>query len=321
MSDTTYHVHLRDDTTAIFLIGEMYQASLLQATTMSNVHEQGLSPFVQRTALYNLDPANVVNDILQPRPDNIRPALAPNPTATVLTVYKLHLDEYTSVANDIRTIAQHIINGLSPSATTALHAHAANHPDILRQPWQLWDYLFGIYGNYTEHQIQLIRDKLNSPIADTETLASHAVTFHQNISFLDRIHQSLSPVDQMAAYSRSLSSNTQYIQAITLYKSSQPLAERTLLQMTTFVEAQAPNMPTQSSHLGYSAAATTTTRSTQPQAPKHTSNSGHYCYLHGYGGHQGIKCRQMLKDSKVYEQHHLTAVTHTAVEGGSTWRK
>ena len=212
----------------------------------------------------------------------------------VLTVYKLHLDEYTSVANDIRTIAQHIINGLSPLATTALHAHAATHPDILRQPWQLWDYLFGIYGNYTEHQIQLIRDKLNSPIADTETLASHAVTFHQNISFLDRIHQSLSPVDQMAAYSRSLSSNTQYIQAITLYKSSQPLAECTLLQMTTFVEAQAPNMPIQSSNLGYSAAATTTSRSTQQQAPKHTLNSGHY----GYGGITASSVDKCLKIPK-----------------------
>jgi hypothetical protein len=44
-------------------------------------------------------------------------------SATILTVYKLHLDEYTSVANDIRTIAQHITSGLSPSATTALHAH------------------------------------------------------------------------------------------------------------------------------------------------------------------------------------------------------
>ena len=118
MSDITYHVHLRDDTTAIFLIGEMYQASLLQATTMSNVHVQGLSRFVQRTTLYNADPANIINDILQPRPDNIRPILAPNPTATILTVYKLHLDEYTSVANDIRTIAQHIMSGLSPSATT-----------------------------------------------------------------------------------------------------------------------------------------------------------------------------------------------------------
>lgn len=114
----------------------------------------------------------------------------------------------------------------------------------------IWD----IYSNYTEHQIQLIRDKMKSPIADTDTLASHAVLFHQNISFLDRIHQSLSPVDQMTAYSRSLSDNMQYVQAITLYKSSQPLAERTLIQMTAFVEAQAPNMPTQSSTLGYSAA-------------------------------------------------------------------
>ena len=137
MIDTTYHVHLRDNTTAIFLIGEMYQASVLQATTMSNVHVQGLSRFVQRTTLYNADPANIVNDILQPRPDNVRPILAPNSTATILTVYKLHLDEYTSVANDIRTIAQHITSGLSPSATTALHAHTATHPDLLHQPWQL----------------------------------------------------------------------------------------------------------------------------------------------------------------------------------------
>ena len=66
MTDTTYHVHLLDDTTAVFLIGEMYQVSLLQATTMSNVHVQGLSRFVQRTKLYNADPANIVNDILQP---------------------------------------------------------------------------------------------------------------------------------------------------------------------------------------------------------------------------------------------------------------
>ena len=44
MSDITYHVYLRDDTTAIFLIGEMYQASLLQATTMSNVHERYTTP-------------------------------------------------------------------------------------------------------------------------------------------------------------------------------------------------------------------------------------------------------------------------------------
>ena len=323
MSDITYHVHLRDDTTAIFLIGEMYQASLLQATTMSNVHVQGLSRFVQRTTLYNADPANIINDILQPRPENIRPILAPNPTATILTVYKLHLDEYTSVANDIRTIAQHIMSGLSPSATTALHAHAATHPDLLRQPWQLWDYLFGIYGNYTEHQIQLIRDKLNSPIADTDTLASHAVLFHQNISFLDRIHQSLSPVDQMTAYSRSLSGNTQYVQAITLYKSSQPLAERTLIQMTAFVEAQAPNMPTQSAALGYSAAVTAA--ATNPPrsrpAPPTGQNRTFYCYLHGYGGHLGTKCRQMLKEPTLYDTHHLAAMTHTAVEGGSTWRK
>lgn len=290
---------------------------------MSNVHVRGLSRFVQRTTLYNADPANLVNDILQPRPDNVRPILAPNPTATILTVYKLHLDEYTSVANYIRTIAQHITSGLSPSATTALHAHTATHPDLLRQPWQLWDYLFGMYGNNTELQIQLIRDKLNSPIADTDTLASHAVLFHQNISFLDRIHHSLSPVDEMTAYSRSLSGNSQYVQAITLYKRSQPLAERTLIQMTAFVEAQAPNMPTQSSTLGYSAAVTAGANippKSRP-APPSGQNRTSYCYFHGYGGHLGAKCRQMLKDSALYDTHHLTATTHTAVEGGSTWRK
>ena len=322
MSDITYHVHLRDDTTAIFLIGEMYQASLLQATTMSNVHVQGLSRFVQRTTLNNADPANIINDILQPRPDNIRPILAPNPTATILTVYKLHLDD-TSVANDIRTIAQHIMSGLSPSATTALHAHAATHPDLLRQPWQFWDNLFGIYGNYTQHQIQLIRDKLNSAIVNTDTLASHAVLFHQNISFLDRIHQSLSPVDQMMAYSRSLSGDTQYVQAIMLFKSSQPLAERTLIQMTAFVEAQAPDMPTQSAALGYSPAVTvaaTNPPKSRP-APPTGQNRTSYCYLHGYGGHLGAKCRQMLKEPTLYDTHHLAAMTHTAVEGGSTWRK
>ena len=99
MTDITYQVHLRDDTTAIFLIGEMYQAFLLKATTMSNVHVQGLSRFVQRTTLYNADPANIINDILQLWPDNVRPILAANTTATILTVYKLHLDKYTSVAN------------------------------------------------------------------------------------------------------------------------------------------------------------------------------------------------------------------------------
>ena len=125
------------------------------------------------------------------------------------------------MVNDIRTIAQHITS-LSPSATTALHAHAATHPDLLCEPWQLWDYLFGVCTNYIEQQIQLIRDRLNSPIADTDTLASHTVLFHQNISFMDRVYQSLSPVDQMTAYSRSLSGNAQYAQAVTLYESSQP---------------------------------------------------------------------------------------------------
>lgn len=329
MSDTTYNVNLRDDTTAIFLIGDMYHASLLQASTMTNVHEQGLYQFVQRTTLYNADPANIIDNVVQPRPANLRPILAPAPTATVLSIYKLNLDAYTSVANDIRTVAQNIINGLSPSATTALNAHATNHPNILRQPWQLWDYLFGIYGNYTEQQIQLIKDKLNSPISDTDTLASHAVTFHQNILFLDRIHQSLSPVDQMAAYSRSLCANSQYGQAITLYKSSQPLADRTLIQMTTFVEAQAPNMPTQPSTLGYSAAVTaaTSTRSVTPKPPhsntsrqQRQSGTLSYCYVHGYGGHAGTKCREMLKDPKTYDHQHLIAATHTAVAGGSTWR-
>ena len=328
MSDTTYNVNLRDDTTAIFLIGDMYHASLLQASTMTNVHEQGLYQFVQRTTLYNADPANIIDNVVQPRPANLRPILAPAPTATVLSIYKLNLDAYTSVANDIRTVAQNIINGLSPSATTALNAHATNHPNILRQPWQLWDYLFGIYGNYIEQQIQLIKDKLNSPISDTDTLASHAVTFHQNILFLDRIHQSLSPVDQMAAYSRSLCANSQYGQAITLYKSSQPLADRTLIQMTTFVEAQAPNMPTQPSTLGYSAAVTaaTSTRSVTPKPPhsntsrqQRQSGTLSYCYVHGYGGHAGTKCREMLKDPKTYDHQHLIAVTHTAVAGGSTW--
>jgi hypothetical protein len=330
MADITYHVNLRDETTAIFLIGDMYEASLLQASTMTNVHENGLSQFVQRTTLYNVNPTNIVENILQPRPVNLRPILGPAPTATTLTVYKIHLDAYTSVANDIRTIAQHIISGLSPSATTALNAYATNNPTILRHPWQLWDYLFNIYGNYTEQQIQLIRDKLNTPISDTETLASHAVMFKQNILFLERIRQPLSAVDQMAAYSKSLSGNSQYQQAITLYKSSQALADRTLTQMTIFVETQAPNMPTQSSTLGYSAAAaapsftrsankqrvhTNTERSTRP------SGALTYCYVHGYGGHNGTKCREMLKDPKAYEHKHFIATSHTAVEGGSTWNK
>ena len=180
---------------------------------MTNVHEQGLYQFVQRTTLYNADPANIIDNIIQPRPGSLRPILVPAPTATMLSVYKINLDAYTSVANDIRTIAQHITNGLSPSATTALNAHATSHTIILWQPWQLSDYQFGNYGNYTEQQIQLIKDNINSPISDTETLASHAVTFHQNILFLDLIHQSLSPVDQMGAYSRSLSANEQYSEA------------------------------------------------------------------------------------------------------------
>ena len=126
------------------------------------------------------------------------------------------------------------------------------------------------------------------------------------------------------AYSRSLSGNTQYTQAVTLYKSSQPLAERTLIQMTTFVEAQVPNMPTQSSKLGYSAAATAGATKGPPKSRPAQELPGQnrtsYCYLHGYGGHMGSKCRQMLKEPTLYETHHFTAATHTAVEGGSTWR-
>ena len=57
---------IRDETTAIFLIGDMYHASLLQASTMTNGHEQGLYQFVQRTTLYNADPMNIVENIIQP---------------------------------------------------------------------------------------------------------------------------------------------------------------------------------------------------------------------------------------------------------------
>ena len=133
----------------------------------------------------------------------------------------------------------------------------------------------------------------------------------------------------MAAYSRSLSGNAQYGQAITLYKSSQPLSERTLIQMTNFVEAQAPNMPTQPSTLGYSAAATAATpnrATTQKSAHSNPSRQNRqpgtlsYCYVHGYGGHTGTKCREMLKDPKAYDHQHLITTTHTAVVGGSTWR-
>ena len=96
--------------------------------------------------------------------------------------------------------------------------------------------------------------------------------------------------------------------------------------MTTFVEAQAPNIPTQSSTLDYSDAATAAatngpqkSRSAQQQPGQQSRIS--YCYLHGYGGHIGSKCRQMLKEPKLYEAHHLTAATHTAMDGGSIWRK
>ena len=96
--------------------------------------------------------------------------------------------------------------------------------------------------------------------------------------------------------------------------------------MTTFIEAQAPNIPTQSSTLGYSAAATAAatngpqkSRPAQQQPGQQSRTS--CCYLHGYGGHIDPKCRQMLKEPKLYEAHHLTAATHTTVDGGSTWRK
>ena len=83
-------------------------------------------------------------------------------------------------------------------------------------------------------------------------------------------------------------------------------------------------MPTQSSTLGYSATVTAGAN-IQPKSrqapPSPGQNRTSYCYLHGYGGHLGAKCRQMLKNPAMYDTHHLTATTHTAVDGGSTWRK
>lgn len=98
--------------------------------------------------------------------------------------------------------------------------------------------------------------------------------------------------------------------------------------MTNFVEAQAPKMLTHLSTLDYSAAVTAAT-STRAVTPKpshiHTSRQQHqtgtlsYCYVHGYGGLAGTKCREMLKDPNTYDHQHLIAATHTAVAGGSSW--
>jgi hypothetical protein len=182
--------------------------------------------------------------------------------------------------------------------------------------------LFGIYGNYTEQQIQLIKDKLNSPISDTDTSASHAVTFHQNILFLDRIQQSLSPVDQMAAYSRSLSANAQYghyiVQKFTTARGSYLDPDDNFCRGTSPQHAYAA-LNTRifcGSHSNHIDSCNDHTHTSRQQRQSGTLS---YCYVHGYGGHAGTKCREMLKDPKTYDHQHLIAATHTAVAGGSTW--
>ena len=53
-----------------------------------------------------------------------------------------------------------MITALSPSAVILFNAHAVTHPLFIKQPYAIFDYLYDIYDNYTEQQVQAIRHKL-----------------------------------------------------------------------------------------------------------------------------------------------------------------
>jgi hypothetical protein len=259
----SYPANLRDDKSAFLNLQPMYQASLNHAYTYTDVVDEGVRNYVQRTTQYNIDPANIINDELQPRPVNPRPVLANNPTAANISLYKIQQEAYVSTATSIRVIHQKILNGLSPTAILAVDAHALLNPLILRYPYALWDFLYTMYGNYTEEQIHHFKEQLHTPISDSDTLQSHHVAFHRLVDFLASIQQPLSAVDQMAAYHRSVEHNQ-------LYKHSQPLAARTLQQLTTYVELNAPNIAIAAPVLGY-AAATTAPPPRARQPPRSTT--------------------------------------------------
>ena len=234
------------------------------------------------------------------------------------------------------------MHGISPTATLAIDAHAIANPLILTYPWALWDFLYIMYGNYTEENILYVKEQLNTPITDIDTLQSHNVSFHRLANFLDSIGQSMSNIDLSTAYLHSLAANPQYVQAIHLYKQSQPLAARTINQLTAYVELNAPNVAVIAPVLGYAAAstappprarnhprATTSRRPPSPplrraHSPSTTGRQTHtahpaYCFVHGYGGHTGSKCRVMLADSTTYSPQHISAQHHTTIAGGASY--
>ena len=204
-STDSYTFTLRDDKTAFLHLHQMYQASMNHASTLTDVRDDGVCSYVQHTAAYNIDPINMVNGVVAARPTNPRPLLLNNPTAAAISIYKFHLEEFLSTASSVRDIHTKIMNGLSPTATLAVNAHATTTPLVLKYPWMLWDFLHVMYGTYTEEQIRHFKDQLTGPMSDSDTLQSHNVTFHRLISFLTTINQPLSNVDQMSAYHNTTS--------------------------------------------------------------------------------------------------------------------
>ena len=311
---------------ATIILATFYNSVRLDAAKRIGLFDSGLIAFVETTADYAVNPANIdAQNILVPRPSNIRPQLAAGANAAAVTIYNIHVLDYQSLAASLLIISDKIFHGVSPATQTVMNEHASSHPDFFRKPWAMMDFLFVRHGTINSDHIVESKRMLRTPFDSVaHSLESHRVNMTHQFTFLDRARHAVNNGDKLDLYEASMSAHAHVLAALRLYKNATLFADRTFDSMATYVELHAPDQVQHSVDLGYanySAAATVAPRSktTPPRPPSGHSPSGtrHYCYVHGYATHKGQVCRIMLADPTTYTSAHLQAGSHLTPPGGS----
>jgi hypothetical protein len=177
---------------------------------------------------------------------------------------------------------------------------------------------------------QLLRSPKNAGADITSTTERH-LDCH---SIRATAGQPLSEFDKVTYFCDAISADPACAAAILSYRQETPVPrDQTFANLSAHVAIHAPNFVPTTANIGLTpafAAATNEISSLRqqltaalavnnkppPSQQQRTPKKGPYCYLHGFRGHLGTECRNMLKNPAVFSNAKLQAQDPNSVPGG-----
>jgi hypothetical protein len=235
------------DNSAINLPSWLQAVNRFARTLFAEYDPYGLLFLVADNVVWQALPANQITDpagnpAIRARPTfPTPPDLALNAGPAARDIHKHQLRSSMTYLSTLVTLTTALIDSIGESNRVAI-----SHPiyeTTLLTPTDIVNQMTTMHSNYTQLDIDVLREPLSVKLSNLTEFRPHVATFRQALAALNRAGQLPLPLEQYSMFRNSLSTYPQFFTYITSYTIARPqIAQQTFETLAAFLDPQLHNI-------------------------------------------------------------------------------